>query len=320
MLEFEGDRADDETIRARWANVAVSSDPTTAEVRWVRADGSLFDVELRMVRVSLSGEVFILTLVRDVTARKAAEARILAAGESLRHARDEAVRANLAKDDFLARMSHELRTPLTAILGYAEIVGEGLEEEQDVRYRGDIERIRIAGTHLLALIDDVLDVSKLRAGKVELDRGKFDLCVLAEEVVAIGRSPAIRRSNELGLDLEARGCPVFADRHRVRQILVNLVGNACKFTEHGRVLLRVTRHQDAAQVVVADTGRGIDAGDLERIFLPFEQGGGVRRAKAGVGLGLHISRQLAELHGGSLSVQSTLGQGSTFTLRLPLAA
>lgn len=236
------------------------------------------------------------------------------------HARDVAESANHAKSAFLAHMSHELRTPLTAILGFTELLDQADVASEDRRsYAGIIHR---NGTHLMHLINDVLDLSKIEAGKMSLRVADCDPVRVLEEVVESFRGRAGEKQLELRIVVEP-GVPRLArtDPLRLRQILINITGNAMKFTARGSVVatLRCDRGTaDRPRLVyeVRDTGPGIDAQTLGRLFHPFEQGDAPTRTQ-GTGLGLTISRRLAELLGGDISVESEVGRGSCFTLRAP---
>lgn len=318
--QFDVSRGRDE-LGARWAAVARSGAASTVESVWQDASGAPIDVELRMGPVSMSGEVFVLTLARDIRERRRAERAAAVALAELRRARDEAVAANRAKDEFLARMSHELRTPMNAIIGYSELILEELAERGQVDLADDVERIHGAGGHLLGLIDDVLDVSSLRVGKVELTRAVIDAPALAEEVVELMQPLAMAHGNVAVVEAGPQTHDLWADRQRIRQVLLNLVSNACKFTRDGIITVRVASGPSGIRLEVEDTGPGIPDDEQEAIFHAFEQSsrepGPTRQ---GTGLGLYISRQLCVLHGGTLTVRSRPGVGSCFTAWIPLMA
>ena len=228
--------------------------------------------------------------------------------------------ATKAKDRFLAVMSHEMRTPLNAILGYAELLDMELEGVLAEGQRQQVERIRVGSRHLLGLINDVLDLTRADARKLDLDMRPVDLPAVIEEVAALLQAQAESRGIELVVAPSAREIPhVQADLQRLRQILLNIVGNALKFTDEGSVTIRYGVEDDGAgvRVNVVDTGIGIDADTLPLIFNEFYQAKGeLTRRHGGTGLGLSISRRLADLMGGSIEVSSVPGEGSTFTLWL----
>jgi signal transduction histidine kinase len=255
-----------------------------------------------------------------------ANEELLSANDELSDALNEVARANTeleratrAKSLFLANMSHELRTPLHAVIGIAKLLqqeGAGpLGEEQ----RTQVGMIGDAGRELLSLIDDVLDLSKIEAGRVDLFAEDVDPTALAREVAESLRLLADEKSLDLIVDADGGVPNISSDRGRIRQILVNLIGNAIKFTSTGCVEVAVSASNDGGVAfAVRDTGCGISGEDLERIFETYEQGSGSRDFGAqGTGLGLTLSRELATLLGGSLSATSKPGAGSCFTLRVP---
>ncbi|MCA9567719.1 MAG: HAMP domain-containing histidine kinase [Myxococcales bacterium] len=227
--------------------------------------------------------------------------------------------ASQAKSAFLANMSHELRTPLNAVVGYSELVADELRDrDPDDPLLADLAKVASSSAHLLALIDDVLDLSKVEAGRLVLEVEEAALDALVASVASAARPLMARGRNVLQVHPGSHGCTLVCDARRVRQILLNLLSNAARFTEQGTVTLTVTAVPDGVLLEVADTGIGIPASALERIFEPFEQAeDSTSRTHGGTGLGLALSRRLAELHGGSLTVRSTPGQGSVFTVWLP---
>lgn len=235
----------------------------------------------------------------------------------LRRARADAEAANAAKSDFLATMSHEIRTPLTAIKGYAELLGSG---PLDVRQRDELGKLRDAGEVLGVLIDDILDLAKIEAGRIDLHRDAVDLRALAERVIALVRPTAAAKGLALGCSISP-DVPRFVqgDTGRLLQVLLNLTNNAVKFTGKGGVSLSVTRDEGRLSLAVSDTGIGIAPADVPRLFKRFSQiDSSLTRAHAGSGLGLAISRGLVERMGGEIGVESTYGEGSRFTVILPL--
>jgi len=236
----------------------------------------------------------------------------------LANAHEMAMQANQAKTAFLASMSHELRTPLNAVLGYAELVEEELDDPEGEPSAGDVRRIQVAGRHLLGLVNQVLDLSRVEAGKAQLELAVIDVGEQTRQVC--DTLLPLLRSNGNQLQLRADPVPlVWADPMRVRQILTNLVGNAAKFTSGGMIRVRVSSTDDHVVVEVEDDGPGIAADRLDGVFEPFEQADpSVQRTHGGTGLGLAISRRLARAMGGELSARSVVNAGSTFRLQLPL--
>lgn len=230
--------------------------------------------------------------------------------------------ASQAKSAFLARMSHELRTPMNAIIGYSEILLEDADERGDASAARDLRRILDSSRHLLSLISDVLDYSKLEAGRSELHLSTFTLAAIVHDVVAHLRPLFARSANQFSLRCGEDVGEIEADAAKVRQILINLLGNSAKFTENGSIHLAVTRLRaaegDRIQLEVKDTGIGMDAEQLGRIFTPFVQAGPAISARfGGTGLGLAISRQFARMMGGDITASSEAGRGSIFVVTLP---
>jgi signal transduction histidine kinase/CheY-like chemotaxis protein/tetratricopeptide (TPR) repeat protein len=239
--------------------------------------------------------------------------------EDMQQSRLAADAANQAKSAFLANMSHELRTPLNAIIGYGEILQEEAEEEGHEEYLPDLQRITGAGRHLLALINDILDLSKIEAGKMELHLETFDLTQMVSDVVNTIQPLADRNRNRLEVRVPEDIGAVNADLTKVRQAVFNLLSNACKFTEGGTVTLCLSEEgPDWIRFAVSDTGIGMTPEQQARLFQEFSQAdSAVTRKYGGTGLGLALSRRLVRMMHGDITMQSALGQGSTFTILLP---
>jgi signal transduction histidine kinase len=248
---------------------------------------------------------------QDVTERKEREAELQAAKEA-------AEEANRLKSAFLSTMSHELRSPLTAVLGYAELLKMegGLAPAQ----AEDVAQIVRSADHLLALIDDVLDLSRIEAGRMELDLEEVDPAAVAEEVRAVVARAAAAKGLALRVEVPSGLPHLWADPLRLRQVLLNLTANAVKFTEQGEVRVEAREAAGGIEVAVTDTGIGIAPEALPHVFDEFRQAdAGTSRRFGGTGLGLAISQRLVEMHGGALGVESEPGVGSTFTLFLPVS-
>jgi signal transduction histidine kinase len=227
--------------------------------------------------------------------------------------------ASKHKSEFLANMSHELRTPLNAILGFSEVLSErmfGEINEKQAEYLNDILE---SGRHLLSLINDILDLSKIEAGRMELEATDFDLPSAIENTLSLIRERAHRRAITLARNIDQRLAMIRGDERKVKQVLLNLLSNALKFTpEGGQIGVRAEFRDGAAEISVTDTGVGIAPEDQEAVFEEFRQVGTASKKVEGTGLGLAISRKFIELHGGKIWVKSQVGLGSTFAFTLPL--
>jgi signal transduction histidine kinase len=227
--------------------------------------------------------------------------------------------ASRHKSDFLATMSHELRTPLNAIIGFSEVLHEQMFGELNERQLAYVKDVLEAGRHLLSLINDVLDLAKIEAGRMELELSQVAVPDVLRSAVSMHSERASRAGVELFLQTDPEEITITADERRLRQVAFNLLSNAVKFTPaDGRVVISARLADGQVEVAVADTGIGIAAGDLETIFQEFEQATDGRQAEEGTGLGLPLSRKLVELHHGRLWVESEPGKGSTFRFTLPV--
>jgi len=274
-------------------------------------------------RALAESERLLESKVDERTAELARQNEALAESErGLAQARDEALAANRHKSAFLANMSHELRTPLNAVIGFSEVLLEkvfGELNEKQVEYLNDIHN---SGKHLLSLINDILDLSKIESGRLELSPSTFELSVTINNALVLMRDRAQRAGVELVLEIGDEVGTIAADERKLKQILINLLTNAVKYTKDGgSVTLRAQRLDDAMQIAVADTGIGIAPKDRDAIFEEFRQVGDEwARSREGTGLGLALTKRLVELHGGRIWVESELGRGSTFTFIVPVNA
>ena len=270
-------------------------------------------LEVRHNPLPGGGMVIIYT---DITEHKRYEA-------ALEAARDQAEAMSRTKSSFLANMSHELRTPLNAIIGLTDMLVSNAARFGTERALEPLRRVHRAGTHLLGLINQVLDLSKIEAGKLELNLEKIAVAPLVDEVAGTARTLAEQNKNRLSVECAPDLPPIEADSMRLRQILLNLLSNACKFTKSGEIALRVARirhqGQDSLEFSVADTGIGMTSEQMARLFEEFSQADATTaRQFGGTGLGLAITRRLCQMMGGDVSVNSEPGRGSTFVVHLPV--
>jgi signal transduction histidine kinase len=230
-------------------------------------------------------------------------------------------RANRLKSEFLASVSHELRTPMNAIIGYTKLMLDGLDGDLTEQQTADLERVVQAADNLLGLINGLLDLAKIEAGKMELNLEEVDVAVVIDDVMDLVHPSADAKSLSIRAEVPAALPTAWADRARVRQVLVNLIANAVKFTEHGGVTIRASVVDGWITMAVVDTGVGISPEAQTYIFEEFRQAdASTTRRYGGTGLGLAISRRLIALHGGRIWVESTVGVGSSFLFTLPVRA
>jgi PAS domain S-box-containing protein len=291
----------------------------------LRRDGSEVPIEIGLSPLLTREGKFVLASIIDITARKRSEAELI-------EAKERAESADRLKSAFLATMSHELRTPLNSIIGFTGIILQELAGPINSEQRKQLEMVFGSARHLLALISDVLDISKIEAGQLVIAHETFELSVSIAKILELVRPLIENKGLALVVRLAPELGPAASDKRRFEQILLNLLGNAAKFTEHGHVALTADIERDwksyetaeaqrAVVLRVSDTGMGIRHEDLSSLFEPFRQlESGLSRNHEGTGLGLAICRRLTDLMGGEISVSSTFGRGSTFTFTLPLGA
>ena len=280
------------------------------------------DVLLKYWPLAVTGLLLLLLLAAWNQHFRRINRRLQETQAQLSVAKDQADAANHAKSEFLANMSHELRTPMNAILGYSEMLMEEAEDLDQQDFIPDLKKINKAGTHLLALINDVLDLAKIESGKLEAFPEMIDLDGLIDEVSATAQPLMGNNSNKLLIERGSELGKVWQDLTKLRQTLFNLLSNAAKFTHDGTITLQVNRKEqggvDWLTLAVSDTGIGIAADKIEHVFEEFAQAdGSTTRDYGGTGLGLAISRRFCGLLGGDLTLHSEPGEGSTFTVRIP---
>jgi PAS domain S-box-containing protein len=315
--------------RARFVEQLRKEGPITVESIHRRRDGTLFPMETSMCLLEVGGRSVVMGIDRDITERKKTEEELARYREGLEEvvatrtaelaeARDRAEAADRLKSAFLATMSHELRTPLNSIIGFTGVLLMGrvgpLNEEQ-VKQLG---MVKGSAQHLLALVNDVLDLSKIEAGQLKVEKAPFDVRRVLEQAIRALRPQAERKGLSLVAELSPNVGMLVGDSRRFEQILLNLLSNAVKFTDAGRITVVCSPRDGWLVTSVADTGIGIRPEELTGLFRPFQQlESGISRRYEGTGLGLSICRRLLDLLGGDIAAESEPGKGSTFTFRLP---
>jgi PAS domain S-box-containing protein len=311
-----------DACRAELARVVRGEGEPTVETVLLTRHGRALTVEGRVsVRRLDADQTETRGYFRDVTARRAAELAERRSREELARKNAELSRSGRIKDEFLAATSHELRTPLTGILGMTEALTDGLYGELTEPQKKALSTVDESGRHLLELINDILDFSRAESGQLELHVERTSVRSLCDAALALVRESARRKHQRMHFSIHPDDIEIEADARRVKQMLVNLLGNAVKFTpERGRISLDVElgAASDEVRFVVADDGIGIAQEDLAKLFRPFTQlDGALARRQAGTGLGLSLVQRMAELQGGGVQVESAVGKGSRFTLILP---
>lgn len=327
LMEFNGVAPDD--MLARLAGTAMGPGGIRLD-RHMLKSGEVRDMEVHSGPIDVAGRRLIFATLHDVSDRVAAEKEIAEhrarlsdlvyeRTSQLERAYGELEAASAAKDQFLANMSHELRTPLNSIIGFSDMLLSGLVGDLDVEHERQIGMINNSGKYLLELVNDVLDLAKIESGSVNIEPDEFELMPLLDSVMESMKPAAAEK--DLGLRVECLGGfdSVSSDRRKIRQVLLNLVGNAVKFTDFGEVVLRVSCDKgDTLVFSVSDTGLGIPEEEIARVFDEFHQVAPPGEAKpSGTGLGLAISHRLARLLGGDLTATSKVGEGSEFVFTVP---
>jgi PAS domain S-box-containing protein len=316
-------RAVHEGHRARYSGAPITRPMGVGlELNGRRKDGSCFPVEISLSPVKSANGFRVTAIIRDITERRLAQQHLHEVQNKyvreLELRNREMERADRLKTEFLASMSHELRTPLHTIIGFSELLAEETDRILEEKHRRFLDHIRKDSMYLLTLINDILDLSKIEAGRLELHRDAIDIAAVLEEALSSIRPQALAKyiKIETALDLPAR---VSADSVRLKQVLFNLLSNAVKFTpEGGRIRIEILTREKHVEISVSDTGVGIPPGEHVAIFDKFHQAGATTKGvREGTGLGLAITKRLVERHGGRIWVESEVGKGSRFIFTIP---
>jgi signal transduction histidine kinase/CheY-like chemotaxis protein len=303
-------------------SLMMSVQPNQIPDSWFTSYSSLFTIIGGLLVTSLLTVITWTVTLTKTSAIRIAQQMTSSIRESEQCQRILALKAdsaNKAKSEFLANMSHEIRTPMTAILGFGEVLEENTTPETSEDCRDAIAAIQRSGKHLMMIINDVLDLSKIESGKLSVEHDICSIIDTVRDAHASLKLSAEKKGISLNIELSS-SIPewVYSDPYRIRQIMINLIGNAIKFTAQGSIVCSMSSDEDSIRIQVTDTGEGIPPSSIESLFNPFEQvDSSVTRKEEGTGLGLTISRHLANLLGGDISVESVVGVGSTFTLAIP---
>jgi PAS domain S-box-containing protein len=330
MLQPPGAYAAHRALMERYLETGVRTTEWNGAETLVRhRSGRVFPVEMAFSELQLDGELHFVGFLRDITKRKEAERAVRDSNERLEHrvaertrelreANERLMELDRMKSQFLATMSHELRTPLNSILGFTSLMREGMAGPLTDEQRRQLGFVHGSGEHLLSLINDLLDLSRIESGRMDVAAAPFDFATVAAEV-GVSLKPLITQKG-LRLEFGMPGTlPMVGDRRKCYQVLLNLASNAVKFTERGSVRLEAAARDGLLHAAVSDTGIGIRPEQLKLLFEPFRQlDGSPRRLYEGTGLGLHLCRKLLDLMGGHIQVQSDFGAGSRFSFALPL--
>lgn len=305
----------EEDSKAQWAELQTGEHYGAIETKYLHRDGYNVPVRMSALIIERGGELCAWANVEDITEQKRVAAE-------LQQAKQKAEEANLAKSQFLANMSHELRTPLNAIIGYSEMLAEELRELDQNNLAADAKSVHTAGKHLLGLINDILDLSKIEAGKMDIYTETFDLAAMVQNVVSTIQPLMENNANVLLLHSDDELGEMHTDLTKARQILLNLLSNAAKFSEQGNIILDVRRAERDGKIwitfKVIDDGIGMTVEQQDKLFQNFTQAdGSTTRKYGGTGLGLAITRHFTQMLGGTIWVESEFGRGSSFTVELP---